>query len=378
MIRRAAVGIAAALYALLSSPTPDVPGFPEYAIMALIVFAAVPVKCVRAAWTAPLAILLFYGFTMPLAIGALSGNAPSDIIRDLIAFCALGLPLVLGHLFPLDDAQAQKRLIYILLGIGIAFAARYILTNATPLGFADRDVLYLANSPLVAFAAAWCLLRGCFHARGGRAFGLVVLSIVPIIAMIGMMQRATIMLLVIAWAGFFLHALIQNPKRAAVLFIAVATIGILIWPLPVYVFESLENKTIAVGWNARGAEFAALFDALHHGPLNAMFGDGWGSLFKSPAVGDLWVRFSHALVTSLLWKTGWLGLILGVVAIGTLTLAAFRRLRHDMTAFAALILPLLPATFLYGSYKSLCFGLLLLGLAQLNGQNRLSGDSKTQ
>lgn len=372
-MKRLGFVVAVFLYAVFSSPTPDTPGMVEYAILALLLFSATAFVMPRGRWTVPFLILLGYGVTVPLAVAVFAGNAGGDIMRDLVAFGALAVPVVFYGLFPADK-DAQKILLALLLGVGMLFSVRYLVQafrDLTSLGLTELDhhFLYLANSPLVAFAAGYLLLRGCFtEKRIVYAAGLVVLSLIPIAAMVGMLQRATLALLALAWVGLLVHTIVKNPKRGtAVLGSCFIVMGVL-WPLPGLVWESLSNKTLQLGWNARGYEIAALLDSLDQNVVTAIFGTGWGSLVKSPAVGDLWVRFSHSLMTSLLWKTGWIGLVMGAGAIAALTIDAVRRLRQDLVMATALVLPLLPALFLYGSYKSLCFGLLLLGLARLNGQ----------
>lgn len=360
-----AFAAAAFIYAGFSSPTPDAPGLAECLILMLLAYAAVPVRFVRVAWVASFLVFLGYGFTVPFVMGAVHGHAAGDILRDALAFGTLAVPVLFAHLFVNDD-RAQTYLLATLTGVGLIFSLRYLEALISPMNVTAPDFLYLANSPLVTFSAAWLLLHGCYGEKhAGRGVALVVLSTVPIAAMIGMMQRATMALLILAWLGFFVATIVKRPQRAITIAIIAATLLILIWPLPSLVFVSFADKTSAVGWNARGAELSSLLAALNTNPLTAVLGAGWGSMFKSPAVGDLWVRFSHAFLTSVLWKTGWCGLVLGVVAIIGLIRAAWLRLRHEKIMFTALILPLLPALFLYGSYKSLCFGLLLLGLAAL-------------
>ena len=372
MVTRAAFAAAVFLYAAFSSPTPDAPGIVEFAVLALLLFAATSMRLPRDRWAYPFFGLLAYGTIIPLAIGALSGHASGDIARDVIAFAALAVPVVYASQFP-DDQKSQNTLLALLIGVGMLFSLRYLAQawrdiSALGVGSLDHHFLYLANSPLVAFAAAFLLLRGCFtEKRVLYAFGFILASLIPLAAMIGMMQRATLGLLVFAWFGFLIYTLIKTPRRAAAVIAVCAGIIALLWPLPTLVWESLSEKTLAVGWNARGAELAVMMDAVNANPVTALFGAGWGSLFKSPAVGDLWVRFTHSLFTSLLWKAGWLGLIMAAAAFAGLVMDATRRLKADPVLLAALILPLLPALFLYGSYKSLCFGLLLLALARCNG-----------
>lgn len=369
---RAAFAAAVLLYAAFSSPTPDAPGVVEYLVLGLLIVSCAHLVLPRDRWVLPLTALLAYGLGAPLLIGVMAGNAAGDIARDLIAFAAIAVPLVYAHLFSADDARAQNLLLILLLGVGLLFSMRYLAgtwQSLSSLGMAplDHNLLYLANSPLVAFAAVFLVLQGCFvQTRPHVALGMVAVSFIPLAAMVGMMQRATLALLALVWLVFFFAALVKNPKRAGVIALVLALTVAVLWPLPALTVQALTDKTLAVGWNARGAELATLLDAIAQNPLTAVFGTGWGSLVRSPAVGDQWVRFSHGFFTALLWKTGWLGLAVGAAGIGALLADAAQRLRKNAALAAALILPLLPALFLYGSYKSLCFGLLLLGLIRLD------------
>jgi len=357
---------ACVLYACFSSPTPDAPGLPEILILISIAFAALCGGIERATWQTlwakPLAILVGYGLCAGMFVGVFAGNASADMARDLVGFMALAVPLLLaGHY------KNPKILFAVLLFIGMCFAARYLAMPDVLVGLGNTDLLYLANSPLVAFAATWLLLHGCFQQkRVWLATVCVIASALPILAMAGMMQRATLAMLAIAWLALLTVTLIKNPRRGITVAIGFSILLYMAWPWATGLYGALVDKTNAVGWNARGAEITALADTVNQTPLTAIFGAGWGSMFKSPAVGDIWVRFSHSLLTSLWWKLGWVGFLLGIASITALIADMVKRLRHDLVMLCALLLPLLPALLLYGSYKSLCFGLLLLGCARLN------------
>lgn len=364
MSRLAAVAFvsAALLYGLFGSPTPDNPASVEFLVLSLLALAVLCGGLRRsvldASWSKPLLLFLGYGIGIGTLSGALGGNAGGDMLRDLLGFAAFAVPLALYGVNARVLAAAM-------LGIGFAFAARYIASPDVLSSMLAENLLYLANSPLVPFAGGWLLLHGCFAERKiWLAVVCVAASLVPILAMAGMMQRATLLLLALVWLGFFAATVFKNPRRAFVIAAASVSVLALHWADVSGIVAALVAKTREVGWNARGAELAALLSAQSQNPLTAIFGAGWGSVFKSPAVGDQWVRFSHSLLTSLWWKTGWVGLLLGAFAITVLLRDAWRRMRHNLVLFSALVLPLIPATFLYGSYKSLCFGLLLLGLAR--------------
>lgn len=360
-----AFALAVFAYGLFGSPTPDHPAVTEILILFLLAIAVAAGGITKAAftapWSKPFLLFLGYGFSVVLLVGVTQGYAVNDILRDLVGFAALAVPVALYGF------SNQRILLAAMLFVGTAFAARYIASPDLLSSLLAENLLYLANSPLVAFAATWLLLYGCFQEkRFWVAVLCVALACIPILAMAGMTQRATLALLLLAFIGFFLVTLIKNPRRAVVVACALGAVITVYLPEVTGIFTALLDKARAVGWNARGAEIAALIEAQSQNPLTAIVGAGWGSVFKSPSVGDQWVRFSHSLLSSLWWKTGWLGLILGGIALMALVRDAYARLRHNLILFWSCILPLLPAVFLYGSYKSFCFGLLLLGLARFD------------
>ena len=68
-------------------------------------------------------------------------------------------------------------------------ATRRVISGLAAGPFDDR-LLYLANSPLVFFAALWLLLQGSFvEKKISLAIVYVLLALLPVAAMIGMMQR---------------------------------------------------------------------------------------------------------------------------------------------------------------------------------------------
>jgi len=363
-----AFGVAAALYAFLSSPTPDTPGIVEGLIIALLL--VVPVcggVTLNTPWAKPLLILLGYGASIPVMTGLFNGASAGDMARDLVAFAALGLPVLLTALC----ARQPRLLLFILVGIGLVFSLRYLASPdmvlmALATGPFDERLLYLANSPLVFFAALWLLLQGSFaEKKWPLAVLYMALSLIPMAAMAGMMQRATLTLLVTTWICGLVYTLVKEPARGVAL-LGVAVICVLaLWAVLGELVSNLVLKTQMVGLNARAEEWRAIFAQIDQDFLSAAFGRGWGALMQSPAVADEWVRFSHSLLSAMLWKGGWIGLILTVASIGALILYALRRTHGQAVTVLALVIALIPACFLYGSYKSLCFGLLLTGLAAL-------------
>jgi hypothetical protein len=125
------------------------------------------------------------------------------------------------------------------------------------------------------------------------------------------------------------------------------------------VFDSLMRKTQIVGANMRVQEWQAVWAEISGSPLSVTFGQGWGARFASPAVADINVNFTHGLLSSLLLKTGVFGMLLGAAYIMTLLGRLKPYLKTHIVVVFAIAAPIAIDVFLYASFKSLDFGLVL-------------------
>lgn len=82
----------------------------------------------------------------------------------------------------------------------------------------------------------------------------VALAFVPMLAMVGMMQRATLALITMTWLLFLLGTLVSNPKRGVIVALGMGLLMLVLWPKPMHILDTLIDKTRAVGWNTRGAK----------------------------------------------------------------------------------------------------------------------------
>ena len=124
-------------------------------------------------------------------------------------------------------------------------------------------------------------------------------------------------------------------------------------------------------------ELSAVWDVVSANPLTLLFGAGWGAGFASPAVADIHVQFTHSLVSGMLLKTGLVGLFLSLFYLCALSLRLFQ-LRLGVVWPLAIMAPVLIDVFLYASYKSLDFGLVLLVIVALESYARQSRLQKSQ
>ena len=355
--------LALGIYAAFSSPTPDDFGLAEISIFTLLLLSLRP-------YIGPQVIsgLCFaaYGLSVPLIVALVKGYAINEIIRDVTPFLFLLMPV-------LYVGQGKPHfLLGLLIFIGIIFSVRSVQSFGADLFTPSEwlgtppDLLYLANSPEVLFAgtALLCMAAQKNGSLKWRIF-YVLLSILPLIAMATLMQRASLFYEAGIILCLFLSMLWYRPRAAFGMMLVLLCAGFLAASFLGEIFHQLSFKTQMVGLNSRGAEWQAVFEQIDHSPSAFLFGKGWGAEFENPAVGGLRVSFTHSLLSSLFLKTGMAGVIIFLIYGWNLFKSAWPELKRDTLYLYALSGPLLIGLCLYASYKSLGYGLLLLLLSSL-------------
>lgn len=348
------------VYALFSSPTPDQIGFAEYGIAALFL---VSVGIIRG-WNTLMhqdypptlryhRLFLLYMMTIPLAIGAMHAYPFSDILRDLIPMMLLILPLWAYN----RNLPCFADLLMLLGGL---FALRYCL----PFIFQDLQsytpLLYLANSPLVPFAAIFGFHRFMTATTCPFAYRLTTLaiSILFFTAMALMLQRAPLGLSILACMGLFTLYSTYRPAVTMTFGIFVVLVIMAFSPLFIALTDSLTGKTLTVGWNNRFVEWQAVADQ------STLFGTGWGGLWQSPAVADIWVRYTHNFISYFWLKAGMAGAMMAALFIIVWGWHALTLMRRYPSLGLAIAVPLIIHFTLYAGFKSLDFALILTLLSQ--------------
>jgi len=314
-----------------------------------------------------------FSFLLLLWTGLLGGIAnahPAEAaLRDIIPLVFLYLPLWL-----LKDADGQPYMMPTLLPLlvlgGGLFACRYLLdAGFVPSVWRELPVQpdsgYLANSPLLAFAAVAGI--GISVMRPGRmAWRLLLPAAAAWLTLALSVQRAPFILSLAAAAGVMACLVLGGARRGQRLrsaLLALAILGALL-TLTVEASPFLLEKTRLVGGNARLAEWSAIWFEVSGSLPELLFGRGWGASFASPAVGFYEVGYAHGLLGYILLKTGVSGLaalMLYLLALGIWLVRCFKR----VPVIAIVVLPpLLSALLLYTSYKYLGLGLLLWLLAE--------------
>lgn len=365
------------LYAVKGSPTPDSPGLTEIAIGGLLAIAAIPMIRtlyregfhVRNLWQGAGFILLIYGLTGAMASAFINHNGLPYMVRDIIPFLFLFLPLFYMHFFYESPARGRA-LIIAAMAMGTLFSLRALTQT---LGFLNlnfsgaEELYYLANAPTVLFAACLSFYGMLYHAtarlnlRAGLiAIGFLVLFIICTSVMALTLQRASLGALTLY--GLVVVAIFTF-KRPVKTLVIIAVTAIIFAPILMdlsSIFDALVEKTQRHGLNNRVQEWQAVWEIVAQSWQSLIFGQGWGTTFNSPAVAGVRVNFTHSLLSSMLLKTGLAGLILTILYLAGFAQMLWASLQRDPKMALAMAGPFLIDILLYGSYKSLDFGILLL------------------
>lgn len=379
--RFAALFLAIILYGLWGSPTPDMIGWPEITIGVLLLYATGYGSFVRVmrlpeddrGWQHIGKIVFLVCLPLPLLVGQVNGNSPIQALRDILPFVFLLLPVFLYELAAKKEGY-RSLLTIAVAGAGMMFALRVLmplLLDGTPLSRwslpQPADPFYLANAPTVLFAglffvgmAGFEIYRADTKYAVPYAFFLLFLGFSPLAAMALIMQRASMGMLVGTLIFLMIFSFYRKPERALLPFLTAVLIAYLARDVVAEVYHSLMHKTALVGVNMRGAEARAVLDEVDGSFWSVVFGKGWGTTFKSPAVGGVIVNFTHSLITTYLLKTGLTGLSLVGLYLFDLGRKLVALLFRLPVIGLALFAPFIIDIFLYASFKSLDFGLLLL------------------
>jgi len=364
------------IYALFGSPTPDSLSIVEI-LVGILLALAIGIGRARDAilrpvryrfWKSAGQLFLLYGLSVPFIVAVLNGYDLRAILRDFIPFLFLFLPL---FLLPLIRARPYyfRSILFAFILIGLLFSLRSILMRydlECKIWCVD-ELLYLENMPSVLFAALFLIgsaiavmTRGLNIKNVIIFFVLMALSVLPIVAMISTIQRASlgaIALYVIVIQGYFIY---KSPVRGGNALLMMVIVAMVINFSFTAVFASLWDKTQNVGLNMRPQEMEAVWQLLTSDLLTFLFGIGWGGHFNSPAVGGLSVNFTHNFFSSIFLKTGIIGLTLSIAYIAGLLERLSRVLIKSPVLGLALFLPIFIDLTLYASFKSLDFGLAIL------------------
>ena len=385
-IRLWSVMIAVAIYTGFSSPTPDDPGLIEGGIAVLLLIGVSPghffSRLSHERRRAPV-LLLLYGMTIPLLMGLYYAQLPNDMLRDLIPFLYFLLPAFLYRpsLSTARRTYAQSLAWVLALG-GAIFSWRFFQVIDLPWHLigerqAGDNLLYLSSSPLVPFSAVFLTIsafrRKRFATRAKTKerkripwfrevlirFALLLGGLISLAALAATVQRATFVLVLLTFLVYALRRARHSPP-AAIFGALITLLFIALLHEPLWgTLQMIWSKTLNVFDNARLAELKAVWDHIDRSPLTVLIGNGWGAKFLSPAAGHVWVRYTHTLLSYMLFKAGLVGLGLTVWYTVVLIRYFWRIWWLEVRTALALTPPLILGLTLYPTFKMLGFGLLL-------------------
>lgn len=368
--------LAVCLYAFLGSPTPDNPGLIE-AIIGVLLFLAIGgilfLKQIvqytghkQIHSVLHVTILLLYGFSIPVILSLVNGYDIYAIMRDLIGFIFLTLPF---FFLPFWNKRLEyaNQLIALYCILGVAFALRVLFMHQIPWQNDNTELLYLANSPVLLFSMSWLLLSALDSLCEKITIKLLIQSVVKIagagimiLAILQDAQRAPIAALLLGLATMLGYIFYRSPVKALFICLALCTACLPFSDSLVEIWNILSKKTLEVGSNMRFQELGAIWNVMTQSPIQLLFGMGWGASYASPAVGGLYVTYTHSLLSYMFFKTGLIGLFLTLIYLlhvfKKILYLTFRDITLSLSLFWAFVIPV----FLYASHKSFDFGLLLV------------------
>lgn len=370
-IRHVLFAAALFTYAFFGSPTPDITSLTEIAIFILLFFA---IRFDLKSFL-PGDALLAYGLSVPVLVAFIDGNPIGNLIRDIVPFLFLLLPLF----FRMHKSDANY-IGFVVSAVGLLFSLRAIydfgpdIWNVSSWLGAPPNLLYLANSPEVLFACVLLAGEGCrrFINQQKISGGFVLLaSLLPLLAMMSAMQRASIAYIIFVMFWGFINLLWRSPAKALAALFVSSAIFIVLHPFLETLSDQLALKTRLVGLNSRVDEWAAVWGQVSSSLATLVLGMGWGAELENPAVGALRVNYTHSLLSALLLKTGLAGVGLFILYGAAMLKKAWPVLMERKIFLFALAGPLLIGFAFYASYKSLGYGLLLLLLSSLTRGKKL-------
>lgn len=381
-LRFASLICALVLYAALSSPTPDSPGLVEGVIGILLCIAAAPglIRVVvlstrgqAVLWQRMALFALTYSLTLPTLGGILANNAAPALLRDLVATAYLFLPLFTADLF-IGNTRRTTFLAVTAIAMGCLFALRTALQDydamiahllAPAITLNTGELTYLANAPTLLWAAGAGYALFCKHitCKPVSAVTAMAAAILCITAMALTLQRASLgawlFIVIVTHISLLRTAPLRSLCLSAILLGCTLSLSALTAPV-LDVAIALYEKTQIHGGNMRVQEWQAVLSRVNDNAFSLLFGQGWGAGFYSPATDGAYVTFTHGLISATLFKAGLFGLLCIGLYLCAVLMKLYPVLRATPAIALSLLCPVLIDITLYGAYKSLDFGVMLL------------------
>lgn len=349
--------------------------------------------------------VMMFGLLLPLLIGWLYGHSLTNIIRDLfpVAFLLFIAPLVLLASSQ-ESAHSQKvsrLLIVTTLFVGVTSASHCLLNvyriygsfgefsrqmtaafaesgkiievrkettettherketthEGTKLATTQADpskvggnyfqtLALLAYEPALLFSAIYGLLMVLENLlKGRRSLELLVGIVVGLLCTYTLSLfalRAAILLVVLSAVVYVVAEIRFSRKNLHYLVLGIAFLALLGTTLFQETLRMLLAKQHAVGSSGKLTEFLAVIAYLQSSVAALLLGAGWGGELSNPIYGNEPTRYTHSLISFLLFKTGlsglaiYCGIFLHLLSISYSRITTFLRERiRDKTYLAA-------------------------------------------
>ncbi|MBD0379769.1 hypothetical protein [Paenibacillus sedimenti] len=377
------IALALLIYATLSSPFPQNPGVFEAAVaLCLMLFVRIPIGALIAAgsfrgmdqyksFPVWLHMLFFYLLWWELINGAvLQGNNLVDVIRDLIPFIYLFMPLFLLPAMQKAKLDWGAILPWIISLVGVIFSIRFYIKadiNLTEIGrryFSDY-LLYFPYDPSVIFAGIFLPLMAIQIWRVKspiRMIGSIVMVIGGALALgslLAVAQRAPIGLAVVCFTVYALGVARQSIGKLVLVLVLFASVYMVAQDQIASSLDLLQAKQSEYGANGKTDEMFTIFKEVAKDPSAFFLGRGWGGLFFDP-IYMAKVSYTHSVITYYMLKAGVIGLITFILYLGWVLsrmLKAFTMSR--LPVILASIVPMSIGMLFQPSYKCLSYGVIL-------------------
>lgn len=393
--------IALLSYSLFSAPFPVKMGIAEILIGGLLVlFVSIPTglivmtggfKLYQRYHALP--IWLHMGFFLLIWWelfngGIIQGWNVSDIVRDIIPFVYLFVPLLLLPAMHRSKVNWLQILPWIIAVMGVILSLRfYQVAQISPLDVGKMyyfdNFLYLPYDPCVIFAGIYLPLMAVHTWKSNKLISwlgslmMIIGGFLALGSLMAVAQRAPLALAALCFGVYFLAVTRQSFKKLLLLILLLVGIGFLAQDQIQNSYQLLVDKQESFGANGKTDELAAVLKETSQSPFTLLFGVGWGGLFHDPAVDNIQVSYTHSAFTFFMLKGGLVGIIIFLSYL-------FWICRHLLQGFTMQKLPLILATVVpmfigllfQVSYKTLSYGMILTLMCLLFDPMRVKNENK--
>ncbi|WP_405223949.1 hypothetical protein [Lentisalinibacter sediminis] len=305
---------------------------------------------------------LFFLVAMLIGLSGAPQNGETQILRDLVAHCFLGVGVLLGR------SMSGRTIDWLLCWIAILggiIALRFLIIAGFSLQavgeetrFTFDQFLKLNTDPFVTFSAAygWCALldrRQVAWWRGALFLaGVVSTAAISVSALRAPMAIVAVVVVVAIW-----RALAESRPVYRVFLLAVLSLIFLpMVPLIEIAITNFSEKMVYAGSSEKFREMLYVFkDSASRFP-EVLTGDGFGAMID---VGGRELPFTHSIFSYYLAKSGFLPVVILAIYLVSISFRALLRGLLANPVDLCIYLILLYGFFLNPHYKYLTFGVLI-------------------